>query len=174
MRNDTGGFTLMELIITILIVSLGAGVIYSFLEAILASPEPTLRARAVVLGQGLMDEIVAKRWDENSPLGGGNATTPSTSLGPDAGEIVRSQYDDVDDYNGFSEEETFSDQEGNSFTVKGVKRWVTVDYIPDSATEIHYNIPATATGPTNSKRIVVTVETSTGERFRFVSVRCNY
>ena len=174
MLNDSRGFSLIELIITILILSLGAGVIYSFLEAILASPEPTLRARAAVLGQGLMDEIVAKRWDETSPLGGGNTTSPSHVLGPDAGESTRFQYDDVDDYNGFSESDTFRDQDGNSFLVKGAKRSVKVDYIPDSASRIDYNVPVATTSPTNTKRIVVTVETAAGETFRFVSVRCNY
>lgn len=174
MWNEHRGFSLIELIMTILILSLGAGVIYSFMEAIIASPEPTLRARAVALGQGLMDEIVGKRWDETTPLGGGSALSPSATLGPDLGETDRSRYDDVDDYNGFSEEDTFTDQEGNTFTVQGVKRRVTVDYIQDDASVIDHAVPAPASHATNTKRIVVTVETPAGETFMFVSARCNY
>ncbi len=174
MWNDETGFSLIELIITIIVISLGAGVIYSFLEAVVSSPEPSLRARALALGKGLMDEIVAKRWDENSPLGGGNTTSPSTTLGPDGGETDRTLYDDVDDYNGFSEQDTFSDQEGNTIQVQGVRRWVRVDYIQDSANTIDKDTPSPSTSPTNTKRIVVSVSTPSGEEFRLVATRCNY
>ena len=168
------GFSLLELIITILIISLGAGILYSYMEAIIRSPEPTLRERALALATGLMDEIVAKKWDENSPLGGGNTTSPSSTLGPDPGETGRTRYDDVDDYNGFTESDTFTDQAGNSFNVEGVSREVTVDYIADSSTAIDASSPPSSATSTNTKRIVVKVTTPGGEEFSLVTVRCNY
>ena len=173
-NNEEKGFSLLELIITILIVSLGAGIIFSYMGAIVRSPEPTLRYKALALATGLMDEIVAKRWDETSPLGGGNTTSPSTSLGPDAGETDRTRYDDVDDYNGFKESDTFTDQDGKTFTVQGITREATVDYISDSSNNIDASSPSSSSSPTNTKRIVVKVTTPGGEEFSLVTVRCNY
>jgi len=57
--------------------------------------------RATGLGQGLMEQVLSKRYDERLEKVGGNWST----LGPDTGEIPGdvSTFDDVDDFNGFSE-----------------------------------------------------------------------
>lgn len=127
-----GGFTLIELIITIIIMSFAALIITPYLTAITHHPDPVLREQAIALGQAMMDEILAKKWDENSPNGGGpictfespnsgmrtsftvtctfspaSGTVASTIGTIDAGEALgadqRAQWDDVDDYDGVNE-----------------------------------------------------------------------
>jgi MSHA pilin protein MshD len=138
------GFTLIELIITIIIMSFAAIIIIPYLSAVTHSPDPILREQAIGLGQAMMDEILAKKWDENSPNGGGPiCTSESTNVvlratldpactfpatGPVASSIGlegveaggpnnRDQWDDVDDYNNLSEPDVaglFYDQTGTS------------------------------------------------------------
>lgn len=78
LRHTAGadrGFTLIEIVITIVILGAVAGILVPFLNAIVHSPDPVIRERAISLGQAMMDEIMAKRWDENSPVGGGPVIT---------------------------------------------------------------------------------------------------
>jgi prepilin-type N-terminal cleavage/methylation domain-containing protein len=65
------GFTLIEIVITIVILGAVAGILVPFFNAIVHSPDPVIRERAISLGQAMMDEIMAKRWDQNTPMGGG-------------------------------------------------------------------------------------------------------
>jgi hypothetical protein len=72
-----------------------------------------LRAPVVVAGtikgnalaSDLMEEVLSKSWDENAtavgPISDGLKTLPA-SLGPESGE-TRPAFDDIDDYNGYSE-----------------------------------------------------------------------
>ena len=77
------------------------------------SVDPWQQVRATEVGQSLMNEIMARRFDENSNVGNqyvrcsegsGSCTTPapcpSDGSTPNAEEAQRSQFDDVDDYNG--------------------------------------------------------------------------
>ncbi len=181
------GLTLLELVVTIVIVTLGAGVLYSYMAAVSRSPEPVMRARLVALAEGMMEEIVAKRWDERTRIGGGalcttegNTVCPgpmaSTTLGPDPGESLadRTSLDDVDDYNGLVESDTFVDQEGRTTVIKGASLQVAVCYIPSSSTTITATQPACSDHSTNTKRIVVSVKGPGGEQVELVTVRCNY
>lgn len=115
------GFTLIEIVITIILLGAVAGILAPFFNAIVHSPDPVIRERAISLGQAMMDEIMAKRWDENTPMGGGpictgespnqairptlidacvTAATPVASLGPNVVPAIetRIDFDDVDDY----------------------------------------------------------------------------
>ena len=70
-----------------------------FFNAPSRSVEPMLQIRAAELGQSLMDEILAKPFDELTPLGGyPPCSSCSASLGKEGTE-ARDDYDDVDDYN---------------------------------------------------------------------------
>jgi MSHA pilin protein MshD len=70
-----------------------------------------LETRAVALAQSYLDEILARRFDENSAPRGippcRSNCTLLASFGPDSGETVvpgsRALYDDVDDYHGLNE-----------------------------------------------------------------------
>ena len=180
-RNQ--GFTLIEIVITIVILGFSATILIPFFSAITNSPDPVLREQAISLGQAMMDEIMAKRWDENSPVGGGplntsesarGTTSPAVVLGADAGED-RMTYDDVDDYNNLPIESdgTFADQNGNSFTMTGYTRKVEVRYIVSNSNPINKDTPAAAAVTTDTKLVVMTVKSPRGETFTFVAVACN-
>ncbi len=95
--KTTAGLTLLELVLAIVIVG-AAMVPLANLLAVTLRPiyrDETI-TQAIRTGRGLMDEVLSKWFDENRV----NNASP---IGPDAGEVGRSQYDDVDDYHGFSE-----------------------------------------------------------------------
>lgn len=197
------GFSLIELIMTIIILSLSMMVIIPFFTGVTRSVDPMIRERAIALGQSMMDEILAKKWDNNTPLGGGAVATSTETPGPlrntlavtgsatapasltfEAGDgetAQRTTWDDVDDYHylnhggGNYENGTFTDQDGNAVAGNwsGFKRWVEVDYIASDSPVINQSSPASSPVTTDSKRIVVIVETPTGERLTFVSISCN-
>jgi MSHA pilin protein MshD len=179
LRHDQG-FTLIEIVITIILLGAVAGIMLPFFTSITHSPDPVLRERAISLGQAMMDEIMAKKWDENTPMGGGplntgestrGTTSPAASLGTD-GES-RPDYNDVDDYHGHPiEDGTFKDQNDATFTMPGYKRQVEVRYIASFANPIDQSTSA-AGGTTDTKLVVVTVTSPLGETFYFVAVACN-
>lgn len=58
--------------------------------------ESEIRITASNFAKQLMEEIKSKKWDQNSPIPPGTA---STTLGPDDGEATRAAYTDIDDFN---------------------------------------------------------------------------
>lgn len=178
------GFTLIEIVITIVILGTVAGILVPFFNAIVHSPDPVIRERAISLGQSMMDEIMTKRWDENTPMGAGPLGTNESArsatwatlvanLGVDAGED-RTTYDDVDDYRNMPPEvDNFTDQNGTAFSLPGYQRRVTVDYIASSSATITDTLPAVSADRTDTKRVVVTITSPLGEIFNFVAVACN-
>ena len=100
------GFTLMEIIVGIVTLS----VVLLLVSAVVGpqfqqSANPMLEVRANELAQSVLNEIIGKAFDENSPVGGAlrcsetgaPSCTAATSLGAETGES-RPDYDDVDDY----------------------------------------------------------------------------
>ena len=178
----SSGFTLIELVITILILGFTSLILIPYFQSITHSPDPMLRQRGIALGQAIMDEILTKKWDEFTPNGGGaiGPTTESargtviaaSAIGRDAGELVnvRSNWDDADDYDGHVNTNNFFDQNDAGFTLNGYSRQVTVTYIPSNTDPIEHNNPVgvtNAAAATDTKRIVVKVTTPTLEEFYF-------
>ncbi|MDX1453642.1 MAG: prepilin-type N-terminal cleavage/methylation domain-containing protein, partial [Oleiphilaceae bacterium] len=96
------GVTLVELVISIVIISIAmVAVLNSFSFSISQSADPLWRNKTLKLAQLYLDEILAKNYDDATPVGGlPEVTSPSCiGLGPEAGE-TRATYNDVDDYNG--------------------------------------------------------------------------
>lgn len=188
------GFTLIELVMTIVILGFTSVILVPFFTSITHSPDPLIRQRAIALGQSIMDEILSKKWDEDTPTGGApicskesNASRPGISnCSKSAGDISldlgesspdRSNWDDVDDYNGYSESDTFTEQDGDTFTLPGFTRSTTVTYIPSNSSPIEATNPigtTTSANSTDTKRIVVTVNSPLGETLNFVAVLCNF
>ena len=119
---------------------------------------------ATQLAQDLMEEIKSKKWDENQPDDGSETTAYSAfPFVVDGGEPP---YDDIDDYNGYS------DMVDNKFM-----RSVDVFYVnvPDSGL-------ITGSGvPTDFKQIRITVEwpehttdPATADPLLINTVRANY
>lgn len=201
--QNFSGYTLLELVLTLVLLGAISTVLLPFFNAITHGPDPELRARAVALGQALMDEIQSKRWDQNSPMGGrplitmespapngtscepcdGNRLycfscrnpgyipgTASTVLGNDGAS--RADFDDVDDYNGLDETDTFTDQNGNLFAMTGYRRQVRVLYITSATNSIDQDTPA-APGTSDTKLIIVTITSPLNETTRLIGISCN-
>lgn len=113
MHRTQSGFTLIELVAGITAFSIVITIIVSLVVPQGArSAQPLFQVRATELAQGLLNEITAKAFDDNSNFSGGglrcsevNASfsvpscTAPENLGPEVGE-GRDDFDDVDDYNG--------------------------------------------------------------------------
>ena len=108
--RTTKGISMIELVVFILVMGIAfTGVMVVFINTQTRSADPMIRIKTVELGQALMDEILLKAYDDQTPNGGGcvrfaaGSNCPpgnpnaSASLGTDGGES-RSTFDDVDDY----------------------------------------------------------------------------
>jgi MSHA pilin protein MshD len=90
-RRRVHGFTLIELIFFIVVVSVGLTGILSVSNTIVkSSADPLVRKQALAIAQSLMEEIVLKDYDK--PL-------DSTAQGFPAG--LRNQFDCVKDFDGY-------------------------------------------------------------------------
>ena len=89
------GFTLAEVLIASVILSIAT---LAVVQAVSAGQSQTLdalkRTRADALADVLLEEVLSKPYAD--PQG-------ATGFGPDAGESARTDYDNVDDYHGYSE-----------------------------------------------------------------------
>jgi MSHA pilin protein MshD len=109
------GFSLVEIVVTIVILAIALiGVSAMVRLGSEQSADVMQQTRAIALAQAYLDEIMGRRYDENSsatglfPCFGAGAPRPcSSTLGPDTGETddpdSREYFDDVDDYNGWVE-----------------------------------------------------------------------
>lgn len=95
------GFTLIEMVVGIVLI----GSVVALLQAVVfpqftRSVNPLFTIRAAELAQSLAEEILAKPFDELTPLGGAPPCNPCSAipLGTDGGESARADFDDVDDY----------------------------------------------------------------------------
>ena len=111
--KSQNGLSLIEAIIFILILAIALGAIISvYIYTTRHSANTMLTLKTVELSQALMDEILSKAYDDNTPNGGGcvdgYASTSCSSgttaqgllvanFGVNAGES-RERFDDIDDY----------------------------------------------------------------------------
>lgn len=100
-RRDAAGLTLVEVVLAIVILGLTVPVLLTLAGSV-APPffQAEAMSRALQLAHALESEVISQRFDELLEKSGLNW---SATLGPDAGEMDRSMYDDVDDFHGFSE-----------------------------------------------------------------------
>ncbi|MCM0610898.1 prepilin-type N-terminal cleavage/methylation domain-containing protein [Marinobacter sediminum] len=103
MKRLQRGATLVELVITIVIISIAiAGVVGAFALISGRSADPLNETRAVALAQLYMDEILTRKYDEQTPQGGVPRYSGGCSIGADGSED-RASFDDVDDYDGLND-----------------------------------------------------------------------
>jgi len=103
------GVTLIEMVIFIAIISVAfTSIIMVFINTGKYSADPLVKIRTIELGQSFLEEILLKKFDENTPVSGAcvdfvsntrcsGAPNGSTVLQAEAGES-RGTFDDVDDY----------------------------------------------------------------------------
>ena len=172
--QDTRGFTLIELIITMVIVSIAVlGVTYSLSFAFRHHSDGIWQAKSVALAQSYLDEIVARRYDEVSPPGGvppcSPAADPCTPAGRfDDGE-TRAEYDDVDDYDGIDDSPPVDGEGVVRPNYDGYRIQVTVSY-PNADRSAELGLD----DPTDAKMITVAVSRPSGGTMRFTTVRSNF
>lgn len=88
------GLTLIELILFLIVVSVGVVGILSVMQVtVRSSADPIIRKQAAALADSILEEILLKGYVD--PDGGANVVEGSPT--PD-----RTLFDDVDDYNGMS------------------------------------------------------------------------
>lgn len=86
-RHSQRGFTLIELIIFIVVVSAGlAGILVVMNTSVKSSADPMVRKQAMALAESILEEVLQKAY-----------TDPD---GSNAGETGRDNWDNVDDYDG--------------------------------------------------------------------------
>ncbi|PAJ76089.1 hypothetical protein CJF42_01785 [Pseudoalteromonas sp. NBT06-2] len=189
--KQNGGFTLIELILGMVVLA----IVMTIMTGLLApqarqSADPVVQIRATELGQALMNEILAKSFDENSDRSppwqrcgeGGAICTETVNFGPECldntktaptctGSSLQSRvnYNDVDDYNGL----TLSDSDfKNSLNqdvsdyYKGFTATISVVYDGD------FN--GTADTDIKAKLITVSITASNNETYGFSAYKGNY
>jgi MSHA pilin protein MshD len=106
-RPQHRGFTLIELIIFIVVVSAGLAGILSVMNTVVkSSADPMVRKQAIAIAESLLEEILLK--DYANPVGG------------DTG-AVRALFDDVDQYAGYTTSGGVKDVLGTA--VAGLERY---------------------------------------------------
>jgi len=105
LRSPNTGFTLIELIVAIVVISIALlALINVFNQASVNSVDPIVQVRALECAQAKMDEILARKFDENTPSGGVPACG-STDIGAVAclGITADAALDDVGDFQGYAD-----------------------------------------------------------------------
>ena len=83
------GFTLIEIIVTIVVVGIAATALTSvFGTLVRSSADPAIQQQATTIAEAYLEEILLRAFDD--PQGG--------ETGADEGEAGRAEYDDVKDY----------------------------------------------------------------------------
>ncbi len=92
------GVTLIELIVFIVVVSIALVTLLSvYNQAVINSVDPIVRVRALECAQTKLDEILARKFDENTPSGGVPACDAFAGLACN-GIAADAGRDDVGDY----------------------------------------------------------------------------
>ena len=101
--SQKNGFTLIELIVFIVIVSVAlTGLISVFNQSVINSSDPVVQIRALECAQAKMDEVLARKYADNTPVGGVPACGSFDSGSPIvacAAIANDTALDDVGDYN---------------------------------------------------------------------------
>ena len=103
LRAKQAGVTLIEVIVFIVVVNLAfVAVMQIYSQAVVSSVDPIVRVRAIELARATLDEVQARRFDENTPVGGIPACgTPSGAAC--LGITPDTEYDDVGDFDGYTD-----------------------------------------------------------------------
>jgi len=142
------GFTLIEVIIFIVVVSAGlVGILAVSNTVVKSSADPMVRKQAVAIAESLLEEIVLKEYA--NPAGGYSGTD-------------RAQFDDVDDYAGYA---TTGIKDVSGSAVAGLERY-----------NVAVAVAATAdlTGVAAKKITVSVTVTGSSEAISLTGYRSNY
>lgn len=96
------GVSLIEMIVFIIVVGIASAALFAtYNYSLMHNTDPLIQVRALELAQAKLDEILALKYDENTPTGGipacGTPTGVACNNSPDA------NMNDVDDFDGTSD-----------------------------------------------------------------------
>ncbi len=185
--SRAAGFSLVELVVFIVIVGVSlAGILLSVRSGVQSAGDPHINYRVIELSQLYLDEIIARRYDQQTPLGGVPSCVTSASctavaaFGPDAGE-TRAAWNDVDDYHALKEGNAAVCQTANPLSSatlrdsRGLSRQgydgycVEVDVVYDGDYDGTGN--EAGAGEMTAKRVRVTTTAPDGTSFAFSAYR---
>lgn len=169
-RSRAQGFSLLEVILFIVVVSVGlAGLLTVYTTSVRSSADPMVRKQVVLIAEATMHEIMQKSF-QNDPADPNNSSatlgcTPTTT--PIACTVnswaARPNYNDVDDYNNFDQIGIRRIDDGMAVNGLGTYR-------------LQVNVVGGALGAVtsaNAKRITVTV-TGGAETVSLIGFRTDY
>lgn len=183
MLKPARGVTLIELIAGIVVLAISLTLITSVLGPLyIKSADPWHQVRAAELGHSLMNEIMAKSFDENSSRSGSlvrcdegnpgeNDCTDTEDFGPEAGEN-RLTFDDVDDFNGFSTPGHLLSNILNEDLTDAYRQYQVSVQVYYAGTEVGMGDSIEANRL--AKRITVSVTTPTGDVIDFSAYKGNW
>lgn len=153
------GFTLIEVITTIIVVSIASAALLGvFGNLVSSSANPAIRQQAVTIAEAYMEEIRIKAYDDPQ-LGPGNDTGLA-----EAGE-TRASYDDIRDYNSLATTEV---RNQNDVAITELSDYSVTVSIENAG----LNTIDAVSG--DALRITVTVDHPSIEPMSLVGYRANY
>lgn len=100
-KRTSSGVTLIETMVFLVVVSIAlVALVRVYTSAVTNSVDPVVRVRALELAQAQIDEILSRKFDENTPTSGVPACDSTAGVAC-LGIVGDGDYDDVGDYNGF-------------------------------------------------------------------------
>jgi MSHA pilin protein MshD len=147
--RENRGFTLIELVISIVVVSIAlGGVLMAINYTVTHSADPMLQHQAVAIAESYMEEILLKPFAD-----------------PDGvdDEIDRVQFDDVDDYDGLNDNEA---RDQTDTPIAGLGDYTVAVTVLGTALN--------GIGAANSMQITVTVSHPVGFNMSLSGYRTNY
>ncbi len=104
MIKSKAGFTLIEIILAIVVFSIGVvGIMVVFYNTLGRTSNPIVRHRAIDVTSSVMDVILSKKFDNDTPNGGGVIPLSEVNIGKESTDGNSTEtFDDVDDFNGLS------------------------------------------------------------------------
>lgn len=135
------GVTLIEVILFIVVLAIAlVAILRVFNLAVTRSVDPLIRVRAIEIAQAQLDEILSRRFDENTPVGGVPACNANGGVAC-LGITADTDFDDVGDYHLFTQ--TFSG--GYTLTVN-----VTAEDIETRRIAVTVNLPSLSSSSDSS------------------------
>ncbi|MBA6382706.1 type II secretion system protein [Colwellia sp. BRX10-6] len=175
------GFTLIELIVGIVVLSITYAVLTSLIYPMASqSAAQVHQIRAAELGQSMINEILGKAFDENSDMSGGFvrcgeisalSCTASSNLGAEPGE-QRNNFDDVDDYNSINFGDEIVNSSGNSLADIYMGFNMNVSVINDSDYSGEYQ--SATDNEKTAKLITITVRSPQNDDYFFSVYKANF
>ena len=173
---DSRGFTLIEIIVGIVVLSISLSIISTLIvPAEQKSADQILQVKAAELGQSFLSDISSRAFDQNSDMAGGRVRCGELSLGakpctltgdfgPDAGETSRGLFNDVDDFDGYSQNINANDESLHT----GYSNFIIDVQV------IYDGLSLGLVSNNDAKRITVSVTTSLGTKIQFATHKANF